>query len=100
MEELVGILNRYGLGAEPEEYKIVNVTARTELGGTIDLREASKRLGGIYDPNYRPYLIAKINSATIMLTHNGKLVVLGARSIEHAEKISVKVKSLVLLFKD
>jgi len=80
IEKLVGILHRHSIRAEPKDYEIVNVTAKLELGRRINLVEAAEKLGGIYDPDYRPYLVTRINDTVVMLTHNGKLVILGARS--------------------
>ena len=92
IEKLAGILHRHSIRAELKDYEIVNVTAKVELGQRINLADAAKKLGGIYDPDYRPYLVARINGTVIMLTHNGKLVILGAKS---KDKIHVVVEFII-----
>ncbi len=96
IKKLVGILHRHGIIVQSKGYEVVNVTARVELGQRIDLVEASAKLGGIYDPDYRPYLVAKVNNTVIMLTHNGKLVVLGAKSIMGVHETITLIKKLIV----
>ncbi len=91
IRKLVSVLHRYGMEAKPRGYEIVNVTAKVDLGRRINLVEAAERLGGIYDPDYRPYMVARINDTVIMLSHNGKLVMLGAKSIKKCYMISEHV---------
>ena len=80
VDKLMDLLREYGFKHKLVGVEIVNVTARVDLGRRINLVEAAERLGGIYDPDYRPYMVARINDTVIMLSHNGKLVILGAQS--------------------
>ncbi len=82
IEELMGILHRHGVRVELEEYEIVNVTAKLELRRRINLVEAAEKLNGIHDPDYRPYVIAEVDNTKIIVSQNGKIVILEGKSID------------------
>lgn len=95
VEELVETMRRHGFRVNPVSREIVNVTARAELGRRIDLRKAAEKLGGIYDPDYRPYVILKIDKVTTIVSQNGRVVLLGAPGIEHTNKTIRKILELL-----
>jgi len=96
IKKLVGILHRYGVKVEPKDYEIVNVTAKTELNRKINLVEAAEKLNGIYDPDYRPYVLAKIDNTVVIVSQNGKIVLLSSPSVEYARGIMRKILGLIL----
>jgi len=92
VERLIEILRKRGVNANIINREIVNITAKLELGVNVDLREIAERLKGIYDPDYRPYMIAKINNTRVIVSQNGKIVLLGARNME---EVSSSINSVV-----
>ncbi len=95
IKKLVGILHRYCVKAEPKDYEIVNVTAKIELNRKINLVEAAEKLNGIYDPDYRPYLTVRTSGSTLIISQNGKLVLLNSSNIEEAKRIIKRILELV-----
>jgi len=81
-DEVVRVLRMHGFKARPISYRIVNITAKIDLGVRLDLSRVAELLDGIYDPDLRPYATCRIQDVYVIITASGKIVVIGAKDTE------------------
>lgn len=95
---LINILSEHGFSFKtPESREVVNITLKAELHNQLDLYDVADKLGGIYDPDYRPYAVVKINNLTILVSQRGRIVVLGAKRVDEAiNTINVLIEKLTM----
>ncbi len=95
--KLVDKLNEHGFNSQLISREVVNVTLKAELYKQLDLYVIADRLGGIYDPDYRPYAIVRVNGLTALISQNGRIVILGAKGVKEAlEAMNILVEKLQL----
>ena len=87
VDKLMDLLREYGFKHKLVEIEIVNVTGYAYLGRELDLPSLAEKIKGAYDPDYRPYLVARMNNTTLIISQQGKIVVWGAKSIEQVEEL-------------
>ncbi|NPA98978.1 MAG: hypothetical protein GXO43_06320 [Crenarchaeota archaeon] len=87
IKDFLSLLMKHRLKTNLVETRIVNVTGYVALNRKLDLSSLAKKMRGIYDPDYLPYLVVKINNSTLVISQQGKIVILGAKSIEQVEEL-------------
>lgn len=87
VDKLMDLLREYGFKHKLVGVEIVNVTGYAYLGRKLDLPSLAEKIKGVYDPDYRPYLVARMNNTTLIISQQGKIVVWGAKSIEQVEEL-------------
>jgi len=91
----ISLLQGRGFNVKIISRQVVNITVKVELGIELNLYEVARKLNGIYDPDYRPYVIARLNGTTLLVSQMGKLVLLGAKSLEQVYNILGKALALI-----
>jgi len=95
-DEVVRVLRMHGFTVRPVSHRIVNITAKVDLGVRLDLSRVAELLGGIYDPDLRPYATCRIQGVYVIITASGKIVVIGAKSPKRLlEVINLVMKKLL-----
>ncbi len=87
IKDLLSLLMGRGLRTSLVEKRIVNITGYISLNRELDLPSLAKEIKGIYDPDYRPYLVARLNNTTLIISQQGKIVVWGAKSMEQITNV-------------
>jgi TATA-box binding protein (TBP) (component of TFIID and TFIIIB) len=96
------ILSHAGIDVSTASIKVVNVVVITEIGRKIDIYELSKKLPSQLAPDIFPGLIARVpnsnnmNNISFLIFSTGKIVILGASSIEKAIEAFEKIRDKVI----
>ena len=95
IRELLRLLDEHQFKSRSVEVDIVNITGYAMLSRELDLPSLAEKIKGIYDPDYRPYLIARINDTTLIISQQGKIVVWGGKSEEEIMEVIKKIITII-----
>jgi TATA-box binding protein (TBP) (component of TFIID and TFIIIB) len=96
------ILSHAGIDVGTASISVVNVVTITEIGRKIDIYELSKKLPSQLAPDIFPGLIARvpnsnnIGNISFLIFSTGKIVILGASSMEKAIEAFEKIRDKVI----
>lgn len=103
--KVVKLLRSLGMEVEKPEIIVRNVVASVDLGRHVDLEGLCEGAGGsdsmlIYEPEQFPQLIFRVDSPRVvfLIFSNGKVVCLGAKSMEEVHEAFKKLEGWLKQF--